>query len=250
MKNLHVNKPVFFAFLTVATISLLVSLLTFIKPPKASSDSDSDTSPKADLEKNYPIVIIDAGHGGKDGGAISVTGSTEKELNLSLSKTVRDILELLGYNVIMTRETDTELTHTSGGTRKMQDLKGRLTVSTENPTVPFVSIHMNKFTDERYSGLQVYYSPNAAQSLDMAESVREFVTSYVQQSNDRKCKKANSSIYLLNKITSPSILIECGFLSNKSEAEMLDDEEYRATLGIVIACSLDSWYNSYETSKG
>lgn len=189
-------------------------------------------------------IIIDPGHGGKDGGAVSITGTHEKQLNLDISLTLSHILHALGYEIIMTRDDDFELTYTDGGTRKMQDLLGRLKIVRDNPDAAFVSIHMNKFPQEKYSGLQVYYSQNNDHSQDLALQIQNNVKTYIQQENNRKIKKADSSIFLLHKITSPSVLIECGFLSNQNEASLLDTVEYRTKLSSVIACSITNWYEN------
>ncbi|MBQ8254073.1 MAG: N-acetylmuramoyl-L-alanine amidase [Clostridia bacterium] len=188
-------------------------------------------------------IVLDPGHGGKDGGALSVTGADEKHLNLDISLSMREALHILGYEVILTRESDIELTHPDGGTRKMQDLKGRLEIASSNNDATFVSIHMNKFSIPKYCGLQVYYSPNNENSFNIAKAVQDTVTSVLQPQNDRKVKKADSSIFLLHKIESPAILIECGFLSNQIEAELLDTPEYRVKLSGSIAAAI---INSFE----
>lgn len=184
-------------------------------------------------------IIIDAGHGGTDGGAISVTGMPEKELNLQTSQTLEAMMTALGFQVIMTRNSDTELTcPESGGSRKMQDLKGRLKIAEANPEIPFVSIHMNKFPQSKYSGLQVYYSPNNTESKVLADAIQESVKSMLQPENNRETKPATSSIYLLYKIKSPAVLIECGFISNQQEAELLENKEYRQSLCLAISSAL------------
>lgn len=188
-------------------------------------------------------IVLDPGHGGKDGGAVSVTGNHEKHLNLDISLSIREVLHILGYEVILTRESDCELTHVDGGTRKMQDLKGRLEIAQNNHDAVFVSIHMNKFPEGKYRGLQVYYSPNNTNSFTLAKSVQDTVTSSVQPDNDRKIKKADSTIFLLHKIKSPAILIECGFLSNQAEAELLDNKDYRDMLSSAISTAI---INSFE----
>lgn len=183
-------------------------------------------------------VIIDPGHGGKDGGAISVTGTAEKELNLSVSETLEAMMTALGYRVIMTRTADTELTSDRGGSRKMQDLLGRLEISEKNPGVPFVSIHMNKFGKEKYSGLQVYYSGNCEESKTAADEVQSAVKRLIQPENTRKTKRATSAIFLLDRIKSPGILIECGFISNRTEADLLEQADYRKKLCLAVASAL------------
>ena len=227
--------PAYMAFSLLLILSALVIRQIFAPVSTVDSYKDAATIVRRRL-------IIDAGHGGKDGGAVSVTGTQEKQLNLDISLTLCEMLHALGYEVILTRDNDIELTHTDGGTRKMQDLLGRLKISRDNPDAVFVSIHMNKFPQEKYSGLQVYYSQNDESSFELAQKIQNNVKTYIQQENNRKVKKADSSIFLLHRITSPAILIECGFLSNAVESSLLDTVEYRTKLSAVIACTITNWY--------
>lgn len=199
------------------------------------SDAGTDLESGAHEQRG---VIIDPGHGGKDGGAVSVTGTAEKELNLSVSETLEAIMTALGYRVIMTRTTDTELSSERGGSRKMQDLLGRLEISERNPGIPFVSIHMNRFGNEKYSGLQVYYSGNGAESKTVADGVQSAVKKLIQPENTRETKRATSAILLLDRIKSPGILIECGFISNRTEADLLERQDYRRKLCLAVASAL------------
>ena len=199
------------------------------------SDAGTDLESGAHEQRG---VIIDPGHGGKDGGAVSVTGTAEKELNLSVSETLEAIMTALGYRVIMTRTTDTELSSEKGGSRKMQDLLGRLEISERNPGIPFVSIHMNRFGNEKYSGLQVYYSANCAESKTVANGVQSAVKKLIQPENTRETKRATSAILLLDRIKSPGILIECGFISNRTEADLLERQDYRRKLCLAVASAL------------
>lgn len=224
----------FLSLIIFICIMLLRSVFIPFSPPLEELETSLHTGRR---------IVIDPGHGGKDGGAVSVTGSYEEQLNLDVSLSLREILHFLGYDVIMTRESDVELTHSDGGTRKMQDLKGRLEIAESHSDAVFVSIHMNKFPESRYSGLQVYYSPNDAHSFNIAKCVQDSVAANLQSDNNRKIKKADSTIFLLHKIKSPAILIECGFLSNQSEAELLDSGEYREKLSSVIAVAIS---NSFE----
>lgn len=187
-------------------------------------------------------VILDAGHGGYDGGAVSVTGTAEKVLNLDTTLTLNEILHLQGYRVILTRDSDVELTSSEGGSRKMQDLRGRLMIAEANKGVPFLSIHMNKFPQSKYRGLQVYYATCEESGKALALSVQETVKSLLQPDNERQIKPATSAIYLLDRISSsPAILIECGFLSNSEEAALLEEREYRLRLSLCLAIAFDRW---------
>ena len=231
--------PVYFflSILIILCVMLLRSIFAPFCPPL--NELETNTSERR-------RIVLDPGHGGKDGGAVSVTGTHEKHLNLDISLSMRETLHILGYEVVMTRESDVELSHADGGTRKMQDLKGRLEIAKDNLDAVFISIHMNKFSSAKYSGLQVYYSPNDGHSFDLAGSVQKSVKSFLQPDNDRKIKKADSSIFLLHKITSPAILVECGFLSNENEAVLLDTLEYRAKLSAAISTAVT---NSFERQE-
>ena len=187
-------------------------------------------------------VVLDAGHGGRDGGAVSKSGILEKELNLSVANVLRDILVLCGTNTVMTRTEDSLVCDESDpalkGKLKMTDLKNRLAAAENEKNSVFVSIHMNNFPIEKYSGLQVYYSPNNSASQILAQTVQDHVRENLQPNNDRRIKPAGSNIFLLDRISRPAILIECGFLSNPAEAKKLTDNNYQAQLGLVLADSI------------
>ncbi len=184
-------------------------------------------------------VIIDPGHGGEDPGAVGVNGVLEKDVNLKLSLALKELLILRGYRVVMTREKDELLySEDASGSKKGQDLKNRLDYEKKYPNAIFVSIHMNKFSMESCKGLQVYYSGNTEESKLLAESVKENVKNMVQPENKREIKKANSSIFILDRIDIPAVLIECGFLSNRTEAELLTKDEYISKLAFSISCAI------------
>ena len=193
--------------------------------------------------------VIDAGHGGEDAGAIASDGTLEKDLNLQISTLLKTILELNGNQVTMTRSTDTLLYDHYGnltdytGQKKAYDLKNRLKIAEEKENSIYVGIHMNKFVEEKYSGLQVYYSPNNDLSYKIATDVKDIVKSNLQPQNRRDVKRANSSIYILHKAQIPAILIECGFLSNEKELSLLKTEEYRRALALNLFVSLVGYGN-------
>ena len=194
----------------------------------------------AEVEEKVKLsVIVDAGHGGRDGGALGANGAVEKDLNLSVARSLRDILLLCDVEVVMTRNGDSlvcdENDPSLKGRLKTTDLNNRLKISRENPKSVFVSIHMNKYPIEKYSGLQVYYSPNNECSSILAKDIQDKVAEILQPNNNRKIKKAGSNIFLLNRITSPAVLIECGFLSNENESEKLYLNEYRTKLAMIFA---------------
>lgn len=206
--------------------------------------SKSDKSKEASLGEKGIRFVIDAGHGGEDAGAIANDGTLEKDLNLEIASLICGLLELNGNNVKMTRESDTLLydyyddLEDYTGQKKVYDLKNRLKIAEEEEDSIYVGIHMNKFSIEKYSGLQVYYSKNNECSMDIATKVKENTKLHLQNDNKRAIKKADSSIYILDKISVPAILIECGFLSNEGELANLKSDEYKAKLSLTIFSSL------------
>ena len=189
-------------------------------------------------EDSAPLtVIIDAGHGGEDGGAVSASGLLEKDLNLDIAMRLRVLLENEGVRVILTRDSDTLLYDRNvdyRGRKKALDLAARRRIAEENPNAIFVSIHMNAYPQTQYHGLQVWYSPNDPRSRALAERIQNTVSAQLQPENDRRIKSATSAIYLLHHITSPAVLVECGFLSNPEEAAALATEEYRERLAFLL----------------
>ena len=198
----------------------------------------------ADAPEDAVLLVIDPGHGGEDGGCSSLDGLLEKELNLSIAQDVSSILNAAGYPSVLTRTEDTLLYDMYGdrtdykGYKKIYDLKNRMRFTEETEAKYFVSIHMNKFPDPQYSGLQVYYSPNDPGSIQMADLIQNYVQKYIQPENSRQTKKSNKGIYLLHRMQIPAVLVECGFLSNTEEAALLSDASYRKTLSLGIACAI------------
>ncbi|MBQ9964208.1 MAG: N-acetylmuramoyl-L-alanine amidase [Clostridia bacterium] len=180
-------------------------------------------------------IVIDAGHGGADGGAEAADGTLEKTINLAVAQPLGDLLQIMGYAVTYTRIDDTMI-HTEGDTlreRKVSDMRNRLAlVETADLTV---SIHQNKFPQTQYSGTQVFYGVGHETSRTVAAAIREEVVSLLQPHNTRELKKGDSNIYLLSKATRPIVLVECGFLSNPSELANLKTETYRCRLAFAIA---------------
>lgn len=219
-------------FALFCIISALISLLLILPMINFSLPRPSvNASAKSNL-----TIVIDAGHGGEDGGAEG-NGLVEKELNLDVSKRLSSLLRNAGINVVMTREDDVLLYDVNSdyeGKKKYQDVRRRLEIaqSQENPV--FVSIHMNYFAQTQYSGLQVWYSKNDARSRILANLVQSNVKSRLQPNNKRNIKEATSAIFLLDNATFPAVLIECGFLSNPEEARALGDENYRQELAKSI----------------
>ena len=189
------------------------------------------------------VIVIDPGHGGEDGGAIGKNGVLEKELNLLISDDLCELFRFAGYEVIPTRTEDIMLYDRNvdfHGRKKVLDLAARLNIA--NATMPdiFLGIHMNAFPQEKYSGLTVYYSDNTPTSRQAAQYLRDDVVSLLQPQNNRELK-SGKNIYLLERASYPAILVECGFLSNPAECELLSTQEYRLKLSFVLFSSISSF---------
>ena len=183
-----------------------------------------------------PVVVIDAGHGGEDGGAISVSGIHESGINLEIALRLNDLLRFLGAETRMIRTEDVSVC-TEGDTiaaKKVSDIRNRVAFVQNTPNAVLISIHQNHYSEGQYRGAQVFY---AAGSEDLAESLQAALIAQVDPRNHRACKPAKD-IYLMEHVTCPAALIECGFLSNYAEEQLLRDETYQKKLAAAIAGSL------------
>ena len=216
----------------IALFAALLCLIIIIFAPKDTItlvDNENISAP--------PTIIIDAGHGGEDGGTQSNDGTLEKDLNLDIALRLCELLKKQGVNVILTRDTDTLLYDRNTdykGRKKLLDAQARLKIAEDNPNAIFVSIHQNSFSSPQYSGLQVWYSGNNANSLPLAEAIQSSVKSTLQPDNNRAVKLSGSNVYIMQNIKNPAVLIECGFLSNPAEAKKLSDPTYRQNLSQVL----------------
>lgn len=196
--------------------------------------------PAATEQEKTVTVVIDAGHGGEDGGAVGVTGVLEKTLNLEIATAVGELLSEAGVRVVYTR-TEDRLLYTEEqnirGQRKLWDLKNRLAVAAgeENPLL--LSIHMNKYPSESATGMQVYFAPGA-ESRKMAVAIAGKVCADFPDMKRRVPKAAGDSIYLLAHASCPAVLVECGFLSNAGECQKLSDKDYQRRLSFSIFCAM------------
>lgn len=188
-----------------------------------------------------PDIILDAGHGGTDGGCIGVAGTLEKDLNLLFALRLGEMLSAAGMRVLQTR-TEDRLVLKEGedvaGKRKACDLRNRVALANENPDAVFFSIHMNSFPKEKYKGFQVYYAPGNPESGALANRLQQTVGHYLQPDNGRKEKQADSSIYILDKAQGKAVLVECGFLSNREEEADLNNAAYQKRLCFLLLCGI------------
>ena len=183
-----------------------------------------------------PVIVVDAGHGGFDGGAV-VGNVVEKDINLAISLRLRDLMQVCGYRVSMTREADVSTAQQPSGkarSQKVEDMHNRLQQLESFPNALFLSIHQNKFQQSRYSGAQVFYSPNHPDSETLATYIQNQFKALLQPENTREIKKAGSELFLLYNAKTPAVLVECGFLSNPQEREKLITPEDQSQGALTV----------------
>lgn len=184
------------------------------------------------------IMVVDAGHGGIDGGATSCTGVLESGINLEISLRLNDLLRFIGYETVMVRTTDTSI-HTQGNTiaaQKVSDLKERVSLVNRTENALLISIHQNAYPDGRYYGAQVFYA-NDDVSKTLADTLQNEFREQLNPGSNRQSKPSNG-IYLMQNISRPGVLIECGFLSNAAEEACLRDADYQKQLCCVIVSGI------------
>lgn len=192
------------------------------------------------------VIIVDAGHGGIDGGTQSLSGINEKDINLAISKKVGCLLSMMGYDVIYTRDSDNidyPNEYKTVRDKKVWDIHRRMDVMKEYPNCIFLSIHQNYFTQSKYSGAQVFYSHRNEQSKEIAEYLQSTIVKNLQNDNTRQIKQSGTEIYLLYNATSPAVMVECGFLSNPAEALLLNDDNYQSRMALSIVEGLIQYLN-------
>lgn len=191
--------------------------------------------------KVLPTIVIDAGHGGEDSGAIANDGTLEKDINLDIAQRLNNMLRSSGFKTIMTREDDISIHEKGSKTireKKASDMRNRLNIINSNPNNILISIHQNKFEKKQYCGTQIFYSKNNPASKELAESIKLSFSELIQPENKRGTKPADKNIYLLHNSKIPAVIVECGFISNDSELAKLTDEEYRKKVAFSIYCGI------------
>ncbi|MBO5711845.1 MAG: N-acetylmuramoyl-L-alanine amidase [Acholeplasmatales bacterium] len=178
---------------------------------------------------NEKIVVIDAGHGGEDGGA-SYLNCVESEINLEIAYELKKVYEENGYKVIMTRKDNSSLC--DGSFNKREDMNNRVNIVNSSNALYLISIHLNTFSDPKYSGAQTFYSTSNFKSILLADLIQTSIISNLRNTSRSIVERDN--IYLLNKVTIPAVIVECGFLTNDNERSKLINKEYQMMLAWAI----------------
>ncbi|WP_010245724.1 N-acetylmuramoyl-L-alanine amidase [Acetivibrio cellulolyticus] len=227
----------------IALIALLL-LLVFAAFGIGTRMSFSELKTTNNTPKNR-IVILDAGHGGEDPGAVSDNGTREKEINFYIASKIKELLEAENFTIIMTREDDT-LKYEDGTKsvtqKRKQDLLRRKKMMDESGADLVVSIHLNKFPQTQYCGAQVFFPPNSPESKIAAEGIQRSLRDNVDPNNKREAMLKNAEIIILKNLKTPTVIVECGFLSNEQEERKLASIEYQDKLAIAIKDGILKYY--------
>ena len=207
----------------------------------------------ADFFEKKGTIVVDAGHGGEDGGAVGVNGLVEKDVNLAIALALAEDLKANNFEVVLVREGDYSVGDQSLPTvaqRKRSDTKRRVSLVEETGECLLVSIHQNQFSQSQYSGAQMFYSPNHPESSQLAECIRQSVVGSLQPENTRQNKEAGEEIYLLAHCQVPGVLVECGFLSNPEEAALLSQSSYQEDMAAAIYNGIIVFLEQREEGEG
>ncbi|MEG0229251.1 MAG: N-acetylmuramoyl-L-alanine amidase, partial [Oscillospiraceae bacterium] len=192
-------------------------------------------------------IIIDAGHGGFDSGAIACDGSQEQIYNLKISQKVRELFLSFGYNVIMTREDENAINNADASTireKKKTDMYKRMDIMTKAQNPIFISIHQNTSPSKSAKGSVVYFTKNLPDAEKIAQSIQSNITDNLQPENKRTIVEAKSNLFLLHKATCPAVLVECGFISNKADLDKIKKDEYQNKISFLIFKGVNDFIQS------
>lgn len=225
------------------TISVVMTLILLLSMAIIGKETASYVNAKANQEeKKECIVVIDPGHGGIDPGKVGVNGTLEKEINLDIALKLNDILKNSGICVVMTRRTDDGLYDEDSDNKKIQDMKRRVSFIEEHNPKIVVSIHQNSFTQSSVHGAQCFYHEDSEEGKKLASSIQKNIGMKADTDDNRQIKPDNT-YYLLKNTSIPTVIVECGFLSNPEDEKLLLDEEYRARMAWAIYMGIIQYLN-------
>lgn len=212
----------------------------------AGRRNSADSAAGKSLQTRNPIVVIDAGHGGMDPGKVGVSGALEKEINLAIAEELKELLEQNDITVVMTRTDDNGLYSETDRNKKSADMRERIRLLTEAAPVLAVSIHQNSFTDSQSRGAQVFYYEGSSEGKRGAELIQETMKRTLADGNHRTAK-SNTSYYMLKKSPCPLVIVECGFLSNPQEEQLLVTKEYQRKVAWAVHLGVLEWMTQLQS---
>ena len=209
-----------------------VYCVAWLVPPRAEEVSGTET-------KDSFLIVIDPGHGGSDPGKVSDTGLLEKDINLEIALLLKEELDS-DYRVILTRESDAGLYSENDTNKKASDMRERCRIIEEEKADMLISIHQNSYTDPDVKGAQVFYYTHSAEGKKLAESIQNSIKEIASPDNNR-VSKSNNDYYMLLHTSCPAVIVECGFLSNPGEAELLNSKDYQKLIVSAIKKGIEDY---------
>ena len=216
----------------ITLLSLVCLVILSCSVTINKNEIEKNTVETASLPVTNKVIVIDAGHGTPDEGAESANGITEQSINLIITKKVQSLLEQSGCNVILTRSDENGIYDLESKTireKKVSDIKNRVKIGNESSADAFISIHLNKIPQSQYYGWQTFFKPNNEESENLAKSLQEELNASIQRENKREALKITGK-YIIEHVEIPIAIIECGFLSNPEEEQLLQQNEYQNRL--------------------
>ena len=222
--------------MTWGSLLILAGLLAVLSGGMLLQTYLGPAAPAASWPEGERVWVVDPGHGGEDGGAVSLTGVPESQINLAIAKRLDALLGFYGENSYLMREEDISLHDSEAKTlreKKVSDLHNRARIVEELDRAVLVSIHQNTFPQSQYHGAQVFFAPTQG-SQALADTFQGAIHTSLQPDNSRQAKPIADNVYLMNHVSCPAVLVECGFLSNPEEEAMLRQEDYQTKLAAVL----------------
>ncbi len=247
MKKSNVMLGVLIVVLALAILGINIGM-------RGANADDSDPAAVETLTTAGKVVVIDAGHGGEDPGAVSnYSGAKEKDITLVLAQKTKTLLEAAGYTVIMTRTDDVlvyEGENLSMTAKRRQDLINRKKIMDESKADIVVSIHLNAFTDTKYFGAQTFYTKESMSSKKLAMCLQDALREMLDPNNEREALLKSDDIIITKNCKVTTTIVECGFLSNEQDEKKLIDTAYQDKIAEAIKAGIDSYFTVMAPSPG
>lgn len=218
----------------------ILAISVFLSAATINMANRANIVPASTVPVSDKVIVLDAGHGASDGGAVGDSGVLEKDINLEIAQRLQKLLEQTGATVIITRADDAPIAED-----KRSDMRTRKNIKETSHADIFVSIHMNKFPESKYSGAQVFYAPNE-DSKALGEEIQASMRQILNPDNNRVAKSAGDSIYILKESKIPSVIVECGFLSNPAEEQLLTQSDYQDKVAWSVYAGITSYFDSHK----
>ena len=237
------NKKIVIPILLIVTIITSYIICKKITVKKNSTEVNATPS-------TSKVIVLDAGHGKPDEGAVGIYGTTEEAINLKITLKLKALLEESGAQVILTRSDENGIYSSECTTiksKKVSDIKNRVKIGNTEGVDIFISIHLNKFEQEKYRGWQAFYQQNSEDSKMLATCIQEGLNNEISEYHNDRVPLKLSKIYIMDNVKAPTVTIECGFLSNKEEAKLLEEDKYQSRLAWGIFEGIQNYFIKKET---